>query len=71
MTTYRISFTNKYDITHCFELDNLFEIRHFIYDDELKGVVVGKEVDDIIEYFAIYKGGKRERKILVNWPSMK
>jgi hypothetical protein len=71
MTTYRISFTNKYNITHCFKLDNLFDIRNFIKDDELKGVIIVKEVDDIIEYFVIYRGGKRERKILVNWPLMK
>ena len=71
MTTYRIAFINKYDISRCFVLDNLFDLRDYIFDKNLKGLTVGKIVDDTVEYFVTYNGGKREEKLVVNMPLIK
>lgn len=71
MTIYRISFVNRHGISHCFEIDNLFDLRHYINNDGLKGLTIGKIVDDRIVYFVQYNGGRRERKLNVNIPLIK
>ena len=71
MTTYKIAFTNRFGKSQVFNLDNLFDLRNFIFDNELKAVTVGKIVDDVVVYFACYEDGKRVRKIEANTPLIK
>lgn len=71
MTTYQIAFVNKHDISHCFKINSLSELRHYLRSEDLKSLVVAKIIDETIIYFNIYRGGKREQKLIVNLPIIK
>ena len=71
MTTYQIAFINMHDISHCFKINNLSEMRYWLRSENLKNLVVAKIVNETIVYFNIYRGGKREQKLIVNMPVMK